>query len=217
MARLSTRLRALAWTLGCGVIATGAVGALHLPAARPLLARFGVACPSRALTPEQVQAAREPALSRLRGGSEAPRRPALGLSLDGTTESQASAWALQRGLRCETSARGLRFLRCRDVPELAVSGRGAGVVADLTLTFGPEGRLIGVDALRTRLAAADAGGLHDHLAAALEHALGRPTESAPGFVRYRFADYLASVTTLTLPSGPAVREQYLSIRIPQTT
>jgi hypothetical protein len=31
-------------------------------------------------------------------------------------------------------------------------------------------------------------------------------------VRYRYADYLASVTTLWLPSGPAVREQYLSLR-----
>jgi hypothetical protein len=205
--------RSVRWTAGAGVAITAAIGALHLPAARPLLARLGVACPAGTVTAEQVQAARRPALDALRGTKAAPRRPALGLALDVTTEADAAIWAQGRGFACEATSRGLKFLRCRDVPERALrSGRASGTVSDLTMTFGADGRLIGVDALRTRLAASVAGSLHSAIAADLARDLGVPPDSAQGFVRYRFADYLASVTTLTLPSGPAVREQYLSTR-----
>ena len=218
--------RALRWTalLAGGLVGAGA--ALHLPVARPLLGRLGMACPVRSVSAEQVDAARRPALRALQGGASAPRRPALGLALGGTREADARAWAARHGIACAENARAPRALMCQDVPPTAV-GRtaGSGAIDDLVLAFDAEGSLVAVDALRRGLTAASAASAGSAVEERLRRELGRPAEAAgqwsaayfdggamrTSLLRYRFRDYLAFVTATHVPGrGVLLREQYLS-------
>src|SRR5262249_4844409 len=82
--------------------ATLVVGLLHLPAARPLLALVG-ACPVGHESASEIEEARGLALRSLRGSQPAPARPALGFTLERTTEAEVREWARTRGIPCESS------------------------------------------------------------------------------------------------------------------
>lgn len=212
--RLRRWLVVAAATLG---VVTLGVGLLHMPWARPLLARIG-GCPASRATPQQVEAEQRRAWLSLRGAGSAPARPALGFALGRTTLAEVKAWAEARGLRCDAS-RGGALLRCAGVPAAALPSPARGVYEDLAFGFRlRDERLVNVTALRSGLAAEEASAQLRDAAARLERALGAPTRqaagesaAAPSFVLYRYADYLADVTAMQLPSrGHAVREHYMS-------
>jgi hypothetical protein len=86
------------WTVGLAgalAAATLGVGALHLPAARPLLALIG-ACPVGRASASEIEDARRIALRSLRGDTRAPARPALSFELERTTLDDVRAWARER-------------------------------------------------------------------------------------------------------------------------
>ena len=219
-------------TAVAGVAALGAgtllVAALHHPAARPLLAKAGWACPSQRVGAAEVQAARDYGLASLRGTAQAPERPALGFELERSGETAVLHWVGQYRLRCRSETRGLRSLECADVPAAALGiPDSEGRVDSLTLAFDADGRVVAVDALRRRLEARRAADALEAAGARLYDSLGPPTETlgetdasylagAPfrtAFVRYRFRDYVATVAAVHLPEGGiAVREQYLAVR-----
>jgi hypothetical protein len=197
-----------------GVIGLGAV--LHLPVARPWLARLGAACPVRNVSADEVDALRRPALRALQGTTLAPRRPALGLALAAMGVEQAREWARRQGHSCVEKVRGLRYLQCQAPAQ----------DLDLALAFDGRGVLVAVDAMRKGLSAESAARLGAGITQRLQTELGSPTEAAgewsPAFlgagplrttiVRYRFKDYAALVTATQVPgSGVIVREQYLSL------
>jgi hypothetical protein len=98
------------------------------------------------------------------------------------------------------------------------------VIGDLALTFGPQGHLVSVDAFTRGLPPAGAAAAFTSSDARLGTLLGPPTDRAgdgdlaalahaplaTSRHRYRFSDYVAIVSVTNLPSGLAVREQYLS-------
>ena len=112
-------------------MATGFIGFLHTPAGRPLLAALGVGCPVKRVTPAQAEALRQRGLSGLRGARPAPARPALGLSLDVSTEKDVKAWASRAHLECAVVNRGLRQLSCSagGVPNGVANGVARSAVA----------------------------------------------------------------------------------------
>jgi hypothetical protein len=211
-------------TLGVGTLL---VAGLHHPAARPLLAKAGWACPSQRVGASELQAARDYGLAGLRGTERAPQRPALGFELERSGEAAVLRWAGQHRLQCRSETRGLRSLECENVPAAALGlPDSEGRVDSLTLAFDAAGRVVAVDALRRRLEARRASDSLRAAGARLAERLGAPTESmgesdpvylagAPfrtAFVRYRFRDYVATVAAVHLPEGGiAVREQYLAV------
>jgi hypothetical protein len=213
--------------LGGGFV--GVMGFLHTPAGRPLMARLGMSCPARRISPVQAEALRMRGVSALRGTSAAPARPALGLTLDTSRAADVVAWARARGLDCVSTDHPSRMLTCGGLPGATPAPAGAagdGTDNQITFAFAPDGRLIGVDSLRRRLTAADASRLFDQIADDLASQLGtnggRVGEATPAFlasgtlhtarIQYRFVDYLATVTAMNLSGRVALREQYESAR-----
>ena len=233
--RALARRRLVRWGLGTGgalLVLTAAIGLLHTPWARPLLARIG-GCPVTRVSAAQADALRMKGLARtLVGSRPAPLRPALGFALDRTTAADVTGWAAAAGLTCRPKRIGLLTLHCAGVPRAAlpIRDRPAGAAAtevpatieDLAFTFGPGGRLVSVDAFTRGVPAVEARAAYAASSADLGAALGAPTDEAGGPApeslvlfagarrRYRFSDYAAILSLSRLPSGLAVREQYLS-------
>jgi hypothetical protein len=174
----------------------------------------------------EAEGVRERGLANLRGASPARERPALGLSLDVTTEAEAAGWAQRAGLKCDNIHRGFAFLTCKGVPAMAVTD-GEGSIEELSLAFDGSDRLIGVDALRRNVDPSSAGRLLVDLGSRLRARLGEPADSSgePSatylgsgpmrtvVLRWRFSDYVASIVATTLPwSGIVIHEQYGSAR-----
>ncbi len=200
---------------------TGLIGAMHHPAARPLLGWMGVECPQRA-SPELVEQARLASARLARGTEASPARPALGFRLDHDTFNDVAAWAAERNLDC-TSSQNDTVLRCVDVPASAFAREGS-QLDDLTFAFAPRSqRLVTVTSLRQRLSAEHASASWHGIKDALETELG-PGElqgdaSAAYLnekiyrsarVAYRFNDYIANVSVANLGGRVAVREHYMS-------
>ena len=205
-----------------------AIGALHLPIAMRFLAQFG-GCPfaGAQLTPAQMETARHWAVASRKGEDVAPARPALGFTLDVTSEKDVHRWAIGAGVHCEDIRAAL--VVCKNVPPQAV-GRPAGdaPVDELALGFNLRGQLVNVTTMRAHLGAREASSVSNGIASGLRAALGPATHSAgsmaaaslgaPGALgmatlSYRFGDYLAEVAAMNLPSsGLSVREHYLSAR-----
>jgi hypothetical protein len=205
-----------AWRVGMAAagtlaFASLAVGALHMPWARPLLQRVG-GCPVGRASPRQVEAAQRAALHRLAGASPAPARPALGFDLGRTTLGDVEAWARSRSLSCERVREGA-LLRCKGVPAPALPC-ASGSYDDVSFGFRlGDHRLLSVTTLWTGSSPDEASARAAAAAAALERRLGPPTSSSAGaagsFLQYRYADYLAGVTAMHLRSqGHAVREHF---------
>ncbi|HXI54505.1 MAG TPA: hypothetical protein VNO55_00470 [Polyangia bacterium] len=220
-------IKALAGAAVFALVATGFIGFLHTSAGRPLLARLGVGCPVKRVSPMQAEALRQRGVAAVRGATPAPVRPALGMRLDHSTEADVVAWAARNGVTCKAIALGLRQLQCHDVPAAAFSSMApvaSSPVDELMFAFNPAGRLISVDVLRTGLTPENAARLFARQTGALTTTLGTAPvqvgDPSPVYLRagalrtvlatYRFADYLASVTAMTMQAGVAVREQYQS-------
>jgi hypothetical protein len=213
---------------GTALVLVGAVGFLHTKAGRPILAALGVGCPAMRVTPAQVETVRQRALTALRGNAPAASRPAFGLALDVTTEADAKAWAAARGLDCVSAQRPTRHLTCNNVPAKRLTGARDGQLDELNLTFFPDGRLLGVETLRRHLDGDEAARLFTAITTALDAHVGTATERAgtptaeyldggamhTAFARYRYSDYLATVTAMNLSGRVALREQYQSARAP---
>jgi hypothetical protein len=210
---------------GVTVFAVAAIGFLHTPAGRPMLAAMGVGCPAMRATPAEVEAVRQRALSSLRGGAPAAARPAFGLALDTSTELQVTAWTAARGLDCTAAARPTRKLTCRNVPASALPDRAAGSTLDeVNFSFFPDGRLLGVETLRRQLTGVEAASLFTQITGELDARVGQPSERAgaptavyleggamhTAFARYRYSNFLATVTAMNLSGRVALREQYES-------
>jgi hypothetical protein len=220
-------IKVLAGAAVFALVATGFMGFLHTSAGRPLLARLGVGCPVKRVSPLQAEALRQLGVAAVRGTTPAPVRPALGMRLDDSTEADVVAWAAKNGVTCKAIALGLRQLQCQNVPAAAFQSMAplaSTPIDELMFAFNPAGRLISVDVLRVGLTPEIAAGLFTQQTGALTATLGAapvqvgdpsPTYLRAGALRtvlatYRFADYLASVTAMTMRAGVAVREQYQS-------
>ena len=205
-------------------LATVAIGMMHTPKGRHLLARLGVPCPVNQVDPQLVLAVRNNALVRARGEQAAPERPALNLRLDVTTEQELSAWASRTGAHCDALTRGFDHLRCRGVPagSLGVAGPA---ISEIWFSFGPDHTLAAVNLYRRGMTETETRQSWQSATQRLLTSLGTPTQStgdltlnglatapvAVARVRYSYRDYLASVTASHLPGGGlAVREQYMS-------
>jgi hypothetical protein len=223
--RRVVRVLVAAAALGGGFVAF--MGFLHTPYGRPILARLGVSCPARKVSPTAAEALRQHGLAGLRGTSPAPARPALGLALDTSSVSEVRSWTEARGLHCKEKKTPNLHVVCMNVPAGAVSpGSSDGVIDEISFTLGPNGRLIGVDVLRQTLAAADASRLFGQISNSLTAELGTASDSAgdsaaaylgsgtlhSARVRYLFSDYLAVVTAMNMSGRVALREQYESAR-----
>jgi hypothetical protein len=207
---------------GAGTVAglTLAIAALHLPAARPLLALVGQ-CPVGRESPTEIEEARRIALRSLRGSGTAPARPALGFALERTTEPEVRQWARTRGIACESS-REATLLVCTTVPAGALGPSAPQAVDELAFGFRVrDHRLVNLTTLTTGVDATAAATAFATTAASLTSELGAAAAERlpstgwdgrrPAFVRYRFADYVAAVSAMELPGrGIVMREQYLS-------
>lgn len=206
-------------------VAIAGVGFLHTKAGRPLLAAMGVGCPAMRVSPAEVEGLRQRALSSLRGTLPAAARPVFGLTLDASTEAEVSAWTAARGLDCQLAARPTRHLTCRDVPATALRRAAEEPAVDeVSFTFFPDGRLLGVETLRRALTGGDAARIFTAITSALDAEVGSSTERAgtptadylgggamhTAFARYRYSNFLATVTAMNLSGRIALREQYAS-------
>ena len=153
-----------------------------------------------------------------------PARPAVGQTLDVSRAADVNAWARARGLACVEVARPSHAIRC----EGAVGQNGRAIprvppVDQIVFAFAPDGRLVSVDRLRSRLTAAEASRLFGQAADELAAALGpgrlvgdaTPEYLASGSMHtarlaYRFSDYLATVTAMNISGRVVMHEQYES-------
>jgi len=216
-------MRRWKWTIKAGgalAAATLAVGILHLPAARPLLALLG-ACPVGRASAREIEEARAIALRTLRGDGQAPARPALAFDLERTTIDDVCAWARAHAIACDVS-RESTLLVCSRVPPVAVRSTAPQPIDEVAFVFRVrDKRLVNLTTLTTGMEARAAADSFSSIASRLASALGAPEASRvpppqwdgmrPAFVRYRYADYIADLSAMRLPGrGIVVREQYMS-------
>lgn len=218
--------RMLAVTVACGVGAVALVGALHLPAARPLLATLEAWCPVLNVPSAQVETMQATAVEALAGATPAPSRDSTALGLVLGTPADAEAWTRDRSFACTTESRGFEYLRCSRVPASAL-GRNdidAAQTREVVIARDSRGRTRAVDILAWTTAGSAATALARTAALDLEMTLGAPTERhgsfepdelgepfGSGSVRYAFSDVVVTLTATNIPgSGVAVREQYLA-------
>jgi len=205
---------------------TAAIGLLHTPLGRPLLARLGVGCPVQA-SPEDVERARLQSAHATRGTEASPARPALGFVLDQMTIKDVETWAERAQVSCEELRAGT-VLSCKNVPESALGGRIGGPIDELELAFSPTSkRLVNLATTQYGLDGDTAAAQMSAVVSGLAGQLGKPTRevgersgnylaSGPyrtALVRYRFTDYQADVSAMSLPGqGTVLREHYMSAR-----
>jgi len=216
----------LAWAAGglCAFVLLA--GLLHTPIARPLLMRLG-GCPVAAarMTTAQMETARRFAVAASRGATLAPSRPALGFKLDVTTMADVHGWATLNRIDCEDARAG--FVTCTRVSPLAI-GRSFDdqTVDELDLGFDARGHLVNVTAMRAHMSPNAAAERGREIASRLDGLFGHADRATGSFdprllsevgarslaaVQYRYRDYFADVTAMTLPSsGPSLREHYMS-------
>ena len=212
----------------CGL--AGAVALVHVPRGRQVAdavaSHLGVFCPAKAVTPAVAEELRVRGVSALRGHGKAPVRPALGWPLDVSRQDNVMLWARNVGVRCVARTQPSPMMSCTDVPASAFPwGAREGIIDEVAFGFAPDGRLVAVQTLRRALTGLQAARLYDQIAEDLEARLGsKPREqvgaataahleAAPMNVarlRYRFADYLATVTAMNLSGRIGLREQYVS-------
>ena len=216
-------MRRWKWTIRVGgglAAATVAVGLLHLPAARPLLARLGE-CPVARVSASDIEEARRIALRSLRGDADAPARPALGFELERTTLNDVRSWARAGAIACDES-RESTLLVCSHVQADALGSDGRRPIDEVAFAFRlRDRRLVNVTTLSAGVPPQNAADAVAAIAAALAASLGAPEVSRfppprwdgtrPAFVRYRYLDYIADVSAMRLPGrGIVMREQYMS-------
>lgn len=208
-------------------VVVAGMGALHLPIARPLLARLGVPCPVDNVSTVQVETMHRAAVDALRGTAAAPTLDIFGLTILATRQSDTGPWANARQMNCQSLIRGMHYLACTNVAAAAIGGGLADeAIDDLTLSFDSSGLLVGIDALRGGMTNDRAAALGESLSLRLHRTFGTPTEQAGQFsaahlgqqafatsyIKYQFTNYLVMLTAVQMPGrGVTVREQYVGI------
>lgn len=207
-----------------GVGLATAIGMMHTPSGRHVLAKLGVPCPVNQVDPGLVRTVRAQALERVRGVAPAPERPALNLRLDVTTYAEVGGWAARTHARCDAITRGYRSLRCRGVPADSLGLVGP-AISEIWFTFAPDNTLAAINLYRRGMTEAETQQSWQVATQRLRASLGAPMQStgdltlaglaeapvAVARVRYSYRDYLASITASHMPGGGlAVRELYMS-------
>src|SRR5688572_15822226 len=164
--------RSVLFTLAAALGTCGLVGALHLPAARPLLSwvASSVGCPvsldggdAATLEAHRVVVARSRA-----GVASAKGRPALAFELGTTVRATVQAWLSARNAECEDWSSGA-VLRCR-------IERGARDVAlDAHLQFDERDRLVAVDLWHEPQPAGESIAALSTLSDSITRTVGAPT------------------------------------------
>jgi hypothetical protein len=212
-------------------LSAGAVGLVHLPAAKPMLRALGrVAhgkCPfgyDKPMSPAQRERQNFAFSVAHRGSARAASRPALGFVLDQTTRTEVVAALSKRGVTC-VAARGLSDLTCNGVPSSALDGPPA-PPRNLWLTFGTRDQLLSLIAISRAPSAETISEAFTATKLALAHDAGAPTrvdgdpssaELSRGALRqasaeYRFSNYYALERAANLGSSFALSEEYRSLR-----
>ncbi|WP_027820877.1 hypothetical protein [Paraburkholderia bannensis] len=207
-------------------LSVAAIGWMHTPQGRKALANLGIGCPVNSIDPHVVLAIQQNAISRERGLTAAPGRPALGLQLDRSTEAQIAVKMIHENVHCDALSRGLRYLRCRGVPAQLLGTNGP-PVSEIWFSFGPAHTLMAVNLYRRDMTESEARQSWKIAVENLRRALGVPASTsgdttlaslmkkpvAVARVNYAYSDYVATVTASHMPyGGLAVREQYMSAR-----
>ena len=213
--------RSVLFTLAAALGTCGLVGALHLPAARPLLSwvASSVGCPvsldggdAATLEAHRIVVARSRA-----GVGSAKGRPALAFELGTTVRPTVQAWLSARNAACEEWSSGA-VLRCR-----IERGGARDVTLDAHLQFDERDRLVAVDLWHAARPAAESIAALSALSNVVTRTVGAPTLAsgpldgaylqARPFRRvardYRYADYIARLSATNLGRrGFRLREQY---------
>ncbi|MBU7441217.1 hypothetical protein [Paraburkholderia fungorum] len=218
----STRI--MAGLIAATCVSVAAIGWLHTSHGRQLLAKLGVPCPVDTVDSNVVLSMRNNAISRQRGSIAAPDRPALGLQLDRSTESEVAEQMTRDNVHCDEISRGFRYLRCRGVPAQLLRTNGP-PVSEIWFSFKPDRTLMAINLYRRDMTESETRQSWRIALQSLRQALGVPTAMtgdttltslmekpvAVARVEYAYSDYVATVTASHLPyGGLAVREQYMS-------
>jgi hypothetical protein len=219
------RARILALLGGTCAGLVGLIGLLHTPYGRPLMRRLGAACPAAKVSPAEVETVRLRAVAALRTEVPSPARPAVGQQLDVSRAADVTAWAHARRLACVESTRPSHTIRCEGSDGERARDPRMPPIDQIVFAFAPDGRLVSVDRLRSRLTAVQASRLFGQAADDLAAALGpgrlagdaTPDYLASGSMHlarlaYRFSDYLATVTAMNVAGRVVMHEQYESAR-----
>lgn len=205
------------------VVATLAIGLLHLPVAAPLLRAISPAavCPLTRGTAAQIDRAHDLGAAQLRAanGTTAPARPALGFRLDAPVD--IASWAKARNVTCASVGGNATLQRCTDVP----ADDGA-TIDEVIFELRTTGELVNVQTMRRGLSPETAAALATRLEDRAARELGAPTKlggeataahfshgSLATFVaEHAFHDYRATISATSFGDrGTMVREQYLSV------
>lgn len=222
------RRRWLVRTAGSVAAIVLGIGALHLPIARPLLAKLEVFCPVSGVTANQVEALQSRAARSMAGKGNSPIVDLIGLQLLRGGDTAQQMWIDVNHLRCEQSARGFQYVSCMTVPASALR-RDSSVRTETTeviMTHDQTDRTVGIDLL-SRFTDDDAAAAQvADIRRRLTTSLGEPHETIgwnePGSfadpfhtvsLRYKFTDCLILFTATAIPgSGVVLREQYIAVR-----
>jgi hypothetical protein len=219
-------LRVVATLAGLAGAFVGVMGFLHTPYGRPLMRRLGMSCPAMKVSPAQAEAVRLRAVASLRTASPSPARPALGQALDVSRAIDVNAWTRAHGLACVEEARPSHAIRCAGLLGQPAPDPKAAPSDQIVFSFAPDGRLVSVDRLRSRLTAPEASRLFSQAAGELTATLGpggqmigdaTPAYLAGGSMhtarlQYRYSDYLATITAMNISGRVVMHEQYESAR-----
>jgi len=224
---LSRRLKRLLFS-GAAVVtfAVGAIGLLHTPLGRPLLAKMGVGCPLTKATAAQIDHARTIPAAAYLGKGPAPSRPVLGFAFEKTTLAEVEAWADHHGISCEKINGNETLRSCKDVPAAALGEPADFVAAEaVDFEFRASRTLAVLTVLRRGLSVEEANRMAAGVSGRLRDVLGAPQrvagENSPAHFakgplqafqeEYEFGDYGATLTETRLgTTGVLLREHYFS-------
>lgn len=219
--------RKLGWSAAGVVALVLAVGALHLPAARPFIGMLEALCPVASVPAEQVERMQMKAANTLRGPRPLPHGAAGRVQLLGWRRSDVAKWADATGAECAETTRGFAYVTCRRVP----LDDGDDVAwrevpqPEVTFTFDRGTQLRGVEVLARLTPGPAAAELIARLEQELASTLGPadrtvgdvalPAQGAPFATAsraYGFTDAAVQLSITMIPgSGVVVREQYVRI------
>jgi len=204
-------------------VVTGAIGLLHTSIGKPLLMKAG-GCPAANAPPEGVQEQQKQAIRGTRGDAPAPKRVALGFTLDKSTFADVAAWANKNGVACKASREDTTY-SCAKIPAKALPETIAKADLDeIEFTFRVKDKtLFAVSTWRWNLPEDRAAHELGSVVSTLKQDLGEPATNegdptklgrelyAGSVVKYNFKDYLCTISGLNLPTkGITMHESYVT-------
>jgi hypothetical protein len=205
------------------VVVTGAIGLLHTSLGKPLLMRAG-GCPAANAPPEGVQERQKQAIRGTRGDATAPKRVALGFTLDKSTFADVESWAKTNGVACKATREDTTF-SCTNIRAAALPDTVAKSDLDeIEFTFRVKDKtLFAVSTWRWNLPEDRAAKELGSVVSTLKQDLGDPATNegdhtklgrelyAGSIVKYNFKDYLCTVSGMNLPTkGITMHESYVT-------